>query len=285
MTDLFLRVFDVEHGACAMLALPDGGVAMIDSGHNETTGWRPSTFIRYTMGLNHLDHLFVQNADNDHLSDLHGLTQHGIHVGTLHRNPTHDPGALRSIKSAGTTPGIDRFIAMCGEYNAPVPQPTLPVVNGVTYTAFWNPWPWFWETNDLSLVLFIKYGPFKILFPGDLEQAGWQNLLRVPAFVEELRGTTILVASHHGRKSGFCRDIFKYFVPSAVVISDKPVMHLTQEVDYSSVANPLGVHIVNQSRRRHVLTTRRDGDIIFRVRPDGWYWIGTQKDYYALRVA
>jgi hypothetical protein len=38
-------------------------------------------------------------------------------------------------------------------------------------------------------------------------------------------------------------------------------------------------------RRRHVLTTRRDGDIIFQVREDGSYWITTEKDWYSLRAA
>jgi len=129
--------------------------------------------------------------------------------------------------------------------------------------------------NDLSLVLFIHYGPFTILFPGDLEEAGWQNLLKMPSFQMLLRRTTILVASHHGRKSGFCKETFEHFAPSAVVVSDKTVAHLTQDVDYQSVASPLGVRVVNQTRPRHVLTTRRDGDIVFRVWQDGSYSIWT----------
>jgi hypothetical protein len=283
--EMMLRIFDVEHGACAMLGLPDGGLAMIDSGHNETTGWRPSEYIRYTLGRTVIDNLFIQNADNDHLSDLARLRWHGVEADILHRNPTHSPAALRAMKTDGTTPGIDRFIEMCGLYTAPVPTVPVPP-SGVTYTAFWNPWPWFSEPNDLSLVVFIKYGPFKILFPGDIEQAGWENLLRLPSFVQELSGTTILVASHHGRKSGFCKEIFKYFTPAAVVVSDKPVAHLTQDIDYSPFVSPFGVRIVNQTRSRHVLTTRRDGDILFRIQPNGRYIIQTEKDWYtSLRAA
>ncbi len=263
-----------------MVAPPDGGLAMIDSGHNETTGWRPSEYIRYTLGLTLLDHLFVQNADNDHVSDLDGLPRHGVNVAILHRNPSHTPRVLRTLKADGTTRGVEQFIAMCGEYTAPVPALTRPAVGGVTYSAFWNRWPWVAETNDLSLVLFLKYGPFKILFPGDLEPAGWENLLLMPGFLQELCGTTILVASHHGRKSGFCDEIFNYFTPSAVVISDKPVAHLTQDVDYSPVVHPSGVCVLNQARRRHVLTTRKDGDILFRVYPDGTYSIETQNGWH-----
>jgi len=58
--ELTLCVFDVEHGACAMLAPIDdatgqlGRIAMIDSGHNATTGWRPSTHIRNALKREHL---------------------------------------------------------------------------------------------------------------------------------------------------------------------------------------------------------------------------------------
>lgn len=282
--ELLLRIFDVEHGACAMLGLPGGGLAMIDCGHNGSTGWRPSEYIRYRLGLTVVDHLFVQNGDNDHVSDLPGLQQHGVNVGVLHRNPTHSPGAMRTLKMEGTTPAIDRLIAMMAQYTAPSPPPTQPWT-GVSYTAFWNRWPWVGNTNDLSLVVFIKYGAFKILFPGDLEKEGWANLLKMPAFRQELFGTTIFVASHHGRESGLCEQIFNYFTPAAVVISDKPVAHQTQDCDYSPFVSPFGVRVVNQSRPRHVLTTRRDGDILFRIRPDDRYFVHTEKDWYTSRRA
>jgi len=36
---IVLRIFDVEHGASAMLAGSNDALAMIDCGHNSTTGW------------------------------------------------------------------------------------------------------------------------------------------------------------------------------------------------------------------------------------------------------
>jgi hypothetical protein len=48
MTQFLIKLFDVEHGACAMLSplgATGGGLAMIDCGHNVSTGWRPSTYI------------------------------------------------------------------------------------------------------------------------------------------------------------------------------------------------------------------------------------------------
>jgi hypothetical protein len=81
-----LRVWDVEHGACAMLQhlnpSPSGDVpgklAMIDSGNSAT--WWPSTYIRGSLGRTTLDYLFITNADQDHMSDLRGLQDAGIFV-------------------------------------------------------------------------------------------------------------------------------------------------------------------------------------------------------------
>lgn len=288
-SELLIRVFNVEHGACAMLGMSSGErIAMIDCGHNDTTGWRPSTFIKYQLGLTRLDYLFITNADQDHLSDLDGLWLHGVEVGVLHRNPTPSSPMLRVIKeqTGGELTGdMERYLQIHRDFVAPVSVPFELGMGGVTYSMFYNRYPWFTTTNNLSLAVFIKYGPFKMLFPGDLEEDGWKSLLAYPPFVQELAGTTILMASHHGRKNGFCKKIFNHFTPQAVVISDKPVAHLTQDVDYAAEVDPVGVNVINQTRRRHVLTTRRDGDILFRVAANGFYSITTENGSNALRAA
>lgn len=280
MAEFVLRVFDVEHGACAIMASPtDERIAMIDCGHNDSTGWRPSTYIRYTLNRIFLDYLFVTNADQDHLSDLEGLWTHGVTLNVLHRNLSPTANILRVIKELGgeLTDDIERFLKIHGEFNAPVVVPFNAGMGGVTCATFNNTYPEFTDTNNLSHVVFIKYAGFKMLFPGDIEWAGWRALLRNPAFVQELSGTNILVASHHGRENGFCEDIFNYFTPQAVVISDRSVVYGTQEMvpDYRAVVNPNGVAVLNQTRRRQVLTTRRDGDILIRVSNAGIFTIST----------
>ena len=106
-----------------------------------------------------------------------------------------------------------------------------------------------------------------MLFPGDIERAGWLELLKRSDFRAELIGTDILMASHHGRESGYCEEIFQYFAPSCVVISDKAKVHQTQETvpDYRKVVNAKGVKVRTTMKDRHVLTTRRDGHIVIDV--------------------
>jgi beta-lactamase superfamily II metal-dependent hydrolase len=269
--EMRLVIWDVQHGACAMvqhiLGQHAGRLAMIDSGSADD--WRPSTYITNNLGRNRLDYLFITNADQDHMSDLQGLWDAGVHTPVLYRNPSYTGEQMRQIKakSGPLTNDAERYVSACSAFNLPVGEPFHLHMGGITATMFWNPYPAFTDTNNLSLVIFIKYANFKILFPGDLEKAGWLALLQRADFRAELVGTDVLVASHHGRESGFCADIFNYFTPSAVVISDKPIEHETQKMvpDYRKVVRDQGVRVSTTMKDRHVLTTRRDGWIQFTV--------------------
>ena len=281
-----IRIWDVEHGACAMIQHVaysgtgnlGGRLAMIDSG--SSWAFRPSSYIKGVLGRTTLDYLFITNADQDHMSDLQGLWDAGIYTSVLHRNPTYTAEEMRGIKrlSGPLTNDAERYVKACGAFNQPVGATFNSNMGGITVTEFFNPYPTFKTTNDLSLVVFVKYASCKFLFPGDLEKAGWSALLQRADFRAELQHTDILVASHHGRESGFCADVFKYCKPSAVVISDKPIAHQTQMMvpDYRAVVGD-GVPIrSNFNKRRHVLTTRRDGWIQITAYDNGRYAIDTE---------
>jgi beta-lactamase superfamily II metal-dependent hydrolase len=282
---MLLTIWDVEHGACAMLTHRNDGalgrLAMIDSGH--AADWRPSTHIRHGLGRARLDYLFITNADQDHMSDLDGLWDHDIHVATLTRNPHPSPVVLKQIKLNGgpLSNDIERFIDIHGSYNQPVTEPFNDHMGGIRKRTFFNKYPDFEDTNNLSLALFIEYNGFKILFPGDLEVDGWLALLDNDDFRAELEGVSILVASHHGRENGYCPEVFDYCRPQAVIMSDKAIQHstqlMTQSYRYQVQKNyPDGVLVATTGKRRHVLTTRRDGHIEFTVYADGSFMIETE---------
>jgi beta-lactamase superfamily II metal-dependent hydrolase len=104
--EMRIRIWDVEHGQCAMvqhvqragIADQGGRIAMIDSGSKDD--WRPSTYLKETLGRNRLDYLIVTNADQDHMSDLQGLWDAGISVHTFYRNKSYTGSAIKAIKQA-----------------------------------------------------------------------------------------------------------------------------------------------------------------------------------------
>jgi beta-lactamase superfamily II metal-dependent hydrolase len=282
-----IRVWDVEHGACVMIQhvmpTPVGGVsagrlAMIDAGDSGT--WSPSSYIRYDLGRTTLDYLFITNADQDHMSDLRGLDQAGVTVDTLIRNPSYTSATMRSIKLGGgpLTGDAEWYLRACDSFNVTTIRPFNQYMGGITCDTFHNSYPWFIDTNNLSLVVFIRFGGVTFLFPGDLEREGWLALFARPDFKALLGNVSVLMASHHGRENGFCDEVFKYCRPHAVVISDKEVVHDTQRTlpDYRAVVRDTGVVVRTTGKRRHVLTTRRDGWIQFEVDDSGNCFIDTE---------
>ena len=140
-----------------------------------------------------------------------------------------------------------------------VNPPSFP---NIDFRVFCNPYPTFEDTNNLSLVSFVIYDGIGIVFTGDLESAGWMELLKNTAFREYLTKTNVFIASHHGRTTGYCADVFRYCKPDVVLISDKEIVHDTQEQDYSSHAK--GILWNGGPDKRYVLTTRKDGMIMIK---------------------
>lgn len=279
-----LRIWDVEHGACAMLHHALNGVAgrlaMIDSG--ATQDWTPANFISNTLRRTQLDYLFITNADQDHMSGLQGLWDAGINVQVMHHNPTFGAAAFEAVKqeTGPLTRDAERYLQNLRIFTGPIMNPFNASMGGITASMFWNPWPHFVTTNDLSLIVFIRYGSFNILFPGDLEASGWRNCLQSTAFRNMLSDVDILIASHHGRESGYCEDVFTYCRPQAIIMSDKAIVHDTQRMtqtyrNHVIRHHPDGVIVRSSGRRRHVLTTRADGWIQFEVDDQGSFTIDT----------
>ncbi len=101
-----------------------------------------------------------------------------------------------------------------------------------------------------------------MLFPGDLEEPGWNVLLSNPAFCELLGNVNVFVASHHGRHNGYCTDVFNYCRPDIVVYSDSPIVHDTQNTTALYRQYTSGI-LFGDNVRRYVLTTRNNGQITF----------------------
>lgn len=223
--------------------------------------FRPSTYLP-NIGVTYLDELVITNYDEDHVSDLPNLVQR-VGIGILHRNPTVSGPQLLDLKSEmGAGPGIMSLIRMTGSYTGSVTA--RPNYGAMTYSAFWNRYPTdFDDENNLSLVLFLHCYGLHMVFPGDLEAAGWRALLRNPDFVRELQRVNVFVASHHGRESGCCEEVFGAVgcSPEIVVFSDAGIQYNTQTTAGWYGARCRGM--VYNGSNRYVFSTRQDGRILF----------------------
>ena len=258
-----VEIFDVEHGGCALITAVSGARMLIDCGYNSSTGWRPSLHLAKT-GVKAVDFFVVANYDDDHVNDLPNLRRGSggrqIRLRSLLRNKTVSSQALVRMKTdGGMGPGIRELLAMIKVYTG---GPLKVDWGSLSFSVFYNSYPGdFNDTNNLSLVIFLHCHNMHLVFPGDLEKAGWEKLLGNPEFVKELKTVNIFVASHHGRESGCCEGVFEISgVKTCVVIfSDAGMQYESQRTADWYRHRTSGMNY--NGMKRHVFTTRRDGKI------------------------
>ena len=259
-----IRIFDVEHGGCALVTTDNGKHLLIDAGHNTTSGWRPSNYLPYN-GINQLERVIITNMDEDHASDLHNLRQ-TVSIGAIYKNPTVSGAAIRYLKGQDHIgPGIEALAEMMDTYQGGVP--VEPDLGGITFDFFWNHYPSeFDDENNLSMVCILRYPGLNVCFPGDMEVQGWRKLWERQDFRTAMSNVHVLVASHHGRENGCCPELYEYgWKPQVTIISDSGIQYATQDTVAWYRARTHGITLNGEPRR--VITTRRDGRILLTASP------------------
>jgi beta-lactamase superfamily II metal-dependent hydrolase len=280
-----LEVFNVEHGACALLTLGDGRLIAIDCGHNSSTGWTLHGHLR-TLGTTWLDELWLTNLDQDHLSGLTALIE-STSIGNILVNRSITPSWLRAIKREVGVVSRD-IETLCGLMDAGLvnlPYAPLPASVGAYYA--WNVCgASFHDTNNLSLAAVVSLGSVNVLFPGDLKRAGMKSLLQnAPLFAPCVRDIHVLVAPHHGRDNGCSQDLFDAMYPNRpqlCIMSDGDMRFETQETHDWYRHRVDGVQMRDGVRK--ILTTRTDGRITLAISADGRGNVTTDREQQQLRV-
>lgn len=255
-------IHDVGHGFCAELLHDNGNLMLWDAGHKDYPEHRPSRFLP-ARGITTIQRLLVTNYDEDHVSDLPYLRA-STYIETLRRNKSIDAVELRRLKREGgpITPAMESLLAMMANYTAPVTEP--PEFPGVVCRTFHNDYGrHFVDTNNISLITFLVSGHVNAIIPGDVETVGWRRLLEDKALRDELRCVGVFVASHHGRESGYCAEVFEYCRPQVVIFSDSQVKCASQEMASVYAQHASGLEFNGQTR--YVLSTRNDGSL-------SWSW-------------
>lgn len=261
---MIIEIFDVEHGSCAVITSPEGKRLMIDCGHNSTKLWWPS--IRYYS--QQIEELVIGNYDEDHVSDLQDLMKNSA-ISYITHNASVSSADLSYLKAEnGMGPGIARLRAWMKSVEGQV-SAGAPNLGSMRHKYFYNNYPIdFDDENNLSVISFVEWSGFKIIFPGDLEEAGWKKLLRRSDFKSMLNHINVFVASHHGRKTGCCDEVFDICNPRIVVMSDRDKVFDSQETVSWYANRCQGIRY--NGKQRNVFTTRSDGNIRITVGPTSW---------------
>ncbi len=259
-----LDIFDVEHGACAVLTADTGAHMMIDCGRNVSTGWSPASELK-SLGVNRLELLAVTNYDEDHVDGLPELRRE-VQVQMLWRSKNVDLDKVRELKSEdGMGEGIAALVSMAKTYTGP---PADVDFGQIKRSMFFNPAGSFDDENNLSAIIVLEIYGKKIIFTGDMERAGFDLILKDVNFRNSVMSADVLIAPHHGRESAVHEEFLEIVRPCWTIISDKGYMYDTQAT--VPIYRRFCRGGIFRENERQVLTTRKDGTIRLWFEPDAW---------------
>ena len=278
-----LIVFDVGNAACSVISSPTNIGMMIDCGsHGDNTnpidlynnnkewlGVTPfvkSTGTSYEVGLLHITH-----PDDDHVRNAKRIKEELEPYLLIKREYEEFPDGdsinqdykdYIDKKYRGTNPekiewGFDKNEIF------QIPMETLKSDEALSKKL----------RNNSSIMRFIEKDGFRILFSGDMETAGWEWLINNNnRFVDTIsNGIDVLIAPHHGHKSGFPSALFDITGNVKCVIHSKGSEGNIEGTDVSSQYSEKADGVVYKNMndkdmyKGQVLTTRSNGNIYIQV--------------------
>jgi len=201
-SDLTITFYDIGQGDAALVQLPYGRNLLIDGGGGFKDWDRGRSVLLpelTSLGILSLDGILLSHPDGDHVMGLRTVVRElGVKQFWLSRHFFQKPVPILRELSVKIQPvhkklqlhwkGVDLEFHSIGS--------TLK------------------RRNDRSLVVLIRFAGCRLLFTGDLERAGEEELLHRIA-----KPIDVLKVAHHGSKTSTGQKIAKALSPAVSVIS------------------------------------------------------------------
>jgi beta-lactamase superfamily II metal-dependent hydrolase len=273
MSKLKILIHNVGHGQAVHAFTPDGKVVVIDLG--TSADFSPLEWL--SGHTKTIDSLVITHPHGDHIDEMLLIKDLGLKVRQLWRPKWLPREDVYAQNQATYQERLDAYFAMSDSYNHQILDEELvgnpAVTGGVTIKKFASKGCGTSNINNHSGVVVFEYLGVRIVIPGDNEPPSWKELLKQREFVDMVSGTHIFMASHHGRESGYCPELFSALnkgAPKLCVISDGRVQDTDATSRYSYHAEGWDVGRRSGLRRetRNCVTTRSDGYVEIEVGPN-----------------
>ena len=209
---LKITMLDVGQGECIFIKMPTGESMLIDGGSTSKKNIAEYTLVpalKY-YGTDHLDYVIITHTDEDHISGIRELFEQNYPIKHIVLPDTKAMNSSNTIRKAGKKKGYS-FLKMsrADQLNF-----------GAIHLRCLHP-PKGWEaedTNSGSLVLYLTYDKFTMLFTGDLN-GEQESLLESDRGEESMPSVNILKVAHHGSKNSTTKSFLEEFQPQKAIIS------------------------------------------------------------------
>lgn len=205
--DLVISMLDIGQGDAIVLETKNEGVVMIDGGSTTLADGgkkRIENFLKY-KGYQSIRLHILTHSDKDHLNGIRNMMKENYSIGQFFL-----PGI--SIKDSE----YREFENLISQEKRIYIEKGDRIVLGDIEIECLHPYHEFGYTkcNEYSTVLYLKYKDFDMLFTGDLEGKGEEELERM-----KLPDIDVLKVAHHGSKNSTYESFLEKVRPEYAVIS------------------------------------------------------------------
>ncbi|OGQ97430.1 MAG: hypothetical protein A2521_08575 [Deltaproteobacteria bacterium RIFOXYD12_FULL_57_12] len=270
MSPLKIIIHNVGHGQAVHAFTPDGKVVVIDLG--TSTDHSPLEWLaKHTKTI---DSLVITHPHGDHIDEMPLVNDLNFKVRQLWRPKWLSESDVYAANQVADHENLGAYFDLSDRYIHPIPDGELvgdpKATGGVTIKRFASRNCGTSNINNHSGVVVFEYLGVRIVIPGDNEPPSWKELLKQPDFVRMVSGAHVFMASHHGRESGYCPELFTALnkgAPRLCVISDARVQDTDARNRYTYHAEglPISSRCARNEKTRACLTTRSDGHIEIEV--------------------
>jgi competence protein ComEC len=227
---IMVTCLDVSQGDGTIIYC-EGNVAMVDGGSSDISGlyqYRIKPYLK-SMGIRHINSVFVSHADKDHISGIHDCLQqmpvleNADRVAMANYQGEITIGQLVVPKLNSYDESFLELIELAQEKQVEVVYLEAGQVYQLEDMTFTSLHPSLdyngGDKNSSSMVLMASYQNFDGLFVGDIDEAAERVI--VEEYEEVLKGYEIelLKVAHHGSKYSSSLEFLELVSPEVAVIS------------------------------------------------------------------
>lgn len=265
---LQIYFLDVGQGDGIFIQTPSAHTYLIDGGSTNVKKigkYRIEPFLK-SKGIKKIDYMMISHMDQDHINGLMEMLEHqkegGISIKNVILPDTQTKDVYQEVVELVSKKRITLHYMGQGEG----------ILNGeVSLEILYPRKGWVGEPgNESSLVVYLKYGSFTVLFTGDIEGRGEEELLLVlkEKWRKETLPLTVLKVAHHGSKYSTKEEVLELLKPKIAVISSgegnlyhhphkELIQRLEEENSIILRTDTLGAIWIEQGKKEGILGSHR----------------------------
>lgn len=214
MRDFKIFFWKVGNGHCSYVEFPNGMNAIIDLFVSEEDGDDNIIKILQEANVSEIDYLILTHPHRDHikgltkLKTLFNIGQFICSPVSFKPDPVYDDWETYEAMRKGNY--CDKAYEVSEGWSSTIGDARINYIAPLKKLLEDCPE----DVNNNSLVLRINCRGHNLIIPGDMEKEGWIHIHN-----DKVKNTTLLLASHHGNKSGYHNEKTKAKAPAFIVIS------------------------------------------------------------------